>query len=139
MLKISVKRHVFSVLYSIRQHDTPKSRDSRAVFLKSREKQGSGSKSWKSRKSRDTGQPANKNTCVPNFQICKTNLHELSSGNHEIQQPDRQTDRPTFLADSYIFIYGGIFILSFFILICKQSHLYSIKPSKGSTLECEFP
>ena len=33
MLKISVKRHVLSVLY-----DTPKSRDSRAVFLKSREK-----------------------------------------------------------------------------------------------------
>ena len=57
MLKIRVKRHVLSVLYSIRQQDTPKSRDSRAVFLKSREKLGSGSKSRKSRKSRDTGQP----------------------------------------------------------------------------------
>ena len=48
MLKISVKRHVLNVLYSIQQHDTPKSRassTSRAVFLKSREKQGSGSKS----------------------------------------------------------------------------------------------
>jgi len=29
-LKIRVKRHVLSVLYSIRQQDTPKSRDSRA-------------------------------------------------------------------------------------------------------------
>jgi len=27
MLKISVKRHVLSVLYSIGQHDTPKSRE----------------------------------------------------------------------------------------------------------------
>jgi len=36
------KKHVLSVLYSIRQHDTPKSRASRAVFLKSSEKWGSG-------------------------------------------------------------------------------------------------
>ena len=60
MLKISVKRHVLSVLYSIRQHDTPKSRDSRAVFLKvgkSRALDQKVGKSRKSRKSRDTGQP----------------------------------------------------------------------------------
>jgi len=38
MLKVNVKRHVLSVLYLISQHDTPKSRDSRAVLLKSREK-----------------------------------------------------------------------------------------------------
>ena len=51
MLKISVKRHVLSVLYSIRQHDTLKSRASRAVFLKSR------ALDQKVGKSRDTGQP----------------------------------------------------------------------------------
>ena len=58
MLKISVKRHVLRVLYSIRQHDTPKSRDSRAVFLKSRESRALDQKVGKRRKSRDTGQPA---------------------------------------------------------------------------------
>ena len=59
MLKISVKRHVLSVLYSIRQHDTPKSRDSRAVFLKKVGKSRAlDQKVGKSRKSRDTGQPA---------------------------------------------------------------------------------
>jgi len=34
MLKIGVKRHVLSVLYLICQHDSPKSRESMAVFLK---------------------------------------------------------------------------------------------------------
>jgi len=45
MLKISVKRHVLSVLYSIRQHDTPKNRASKADVLRSRKKLVSGSKS----------------------------------------------------------------------------------------------
>ena len=58
MLKICVKRHVLSVLYLIWQHDTPKSRASRAVFLKSRALDQKVGKSRKSRKSRDTGQPA---------------------------------------------------------------------------------
>jgi len=52
MLKISVKRHVLSVLYLIWQHDTPKSRDSRAVLLKSRKSRALDQKVGNSRKSR---------------------------------------------------------------------------------------
>ena len=79
----SVKRHVLSVLYSIRQHDTPKSRDSRAVFLKVGKSRALDQKVGKSRKSRDTGQPA---TGKCTFLLFNYKTRSKNSTKSEIEQ-----------------------------------------------------